>query len=316
MSLIIDTSRVAPSERFDLWAEEASKVFFPMSVERGDAASFSGRVHGCELGPVGVHRLTAGPSTVLRTRRTIGAADPETFQLGFELRGRSSLEQDGRSCAIPAGALFGYHTSRPFAIRNETAFQMLVISFPIVLLRPYVDRACRRTGLRVEHELARRVVAPFLADLGAKAGDDTLARGGPDLGEAIVDVVRSLFLRDEGRHADPGRHAAVLQANVASYVYGHLGDPDLTPATIAAAHFVSVRSLHRLWASREVSISEWIREVRLLRCRRDLSDPALADESIATIAARWGMRNPAHFSRLYRDAYGCAPSDHRPDAAG
>ena len=161
MSLIIDTSQVAPSERFELWAEEASKVYFPMSLS-GATIRVLRRVHSCELGPADVHRLTAGPSGVLRTRRNIDAADPETFQLGFELRGRSLLEQDGRSCAIPTGALFGYQTSTPFVIRNETAFQMLVISFPLALLRPYTDRMCRQTGLRIEHELARRVVAPFL----------------------------------------------------------------------------------------------------------------------------------------------------------
>jgi AraC-like DNA-binding protein len=310
MSLIVDTSQVAPSERFDLWAEEASKVFFPMSLERGSTSAFSGVVHGCELGPVGVHRLTAGPSTVLRTRRTIGAADPETFQLGFELHGRSSLEQDGRSCALPAGAMFGYQTSTPFVIRNETAFRMLVISFPLTLLRPYTDRVAGRTGTRIDHRLATRFVAPFLWDLDARISDDSLAAAGPDLGETIVDVVRSLFLNAE-QGAVETRHAETLLPQLTRYVYAHLGDPGLTPARIAAAHFISTRSLHRLWEARGVGLSQWIRELRLARCRRDLADPALAGESVAVIAARWGMRNPAHFSRMYREAYGCSPREHR-----
>src|SRR4051794_704523 len=314
MSLIIDTSQVAPSERFDLWAEEASKVFFPMSLERGDDSSFSGVVHGCELGPAGVHRLTAGPSVVQRTHRTIGAADPETFQLGFELRGRSLLEQDGRSCAIPTGALFGYQTSTPFVIRNETAFQMLVISFPLALLRPYTDRMCRQTGQRVEHDLARRVVAPFLRDLSGRIGDGSLGAAAPDLGETIVDVVRSVFLR-HGERKIAQRHAEVLLPRLTSYIYSHLGDPDLTPARIAEAHFMARRPLPRLWEPNGVSVSEWIREVRLGRCRRDLGDPALAHESIGAIASRWGMRNPAHFSRMYRAAYGCSPREHRPGGA-
>ena len=310
MSLIIDTSQVAPSERFELWAEEASKVFFPMSLERGGGSSFSGVVHGCALGPVGVHRLTAGPSVVQRTHRTIGAADPETFQLGFELRGRSRLEQDGRSSALPTGALFGYQTSTPFVIHNETAFQMLVISFPLALLRPYTDRMCRQTGLRVDHDLARRVVAPFLLDISGRLGEGSLAGAGPDLGETIVDVVRSVFLR-QGEREVVQRHAGLLLPQVTAYIYRHLGDPDLSPARIAEAHFMSLRSLHRLWEPKDVSVSEWIRELRLARCRRDLAEPALAHESIGTIASRWGMLNAAHFSRMYRAAYGCSPREHR-----
>src|SRR6478735_3452076 len=107
MSLIIATSQLAPSERFDLWVEEAWKAYFPMSFERGGGSAFSGVAHNCELGPVDVHRVMAGPSGLLRTRRNIDAADPETFHLGLELRGHSRMEQDGRSCAMPTGTLFG-----------------------------------------------------------------------------------------------------------------------------------------------------------------------------------------------------------------
>ncbi len=314
MSLIIDTSQVAPSERFDLWVEEASKAYFPMSFERGGGSAFSGVAHNCELGPVDVHRVMAGPSGLLRTRRNIDAADPETFHLGLELRGHSRMEQDGRSCAMPTGTLFGFQSSRPFVIRNETDFEMLVISFPMALLGQRAGRVCARTGERIDQTFASRFVAPFLIDLAARIEDDTLAAGGANLGETIVDVVRSIFLRQD-ESTGTYLHADVLLPQVTTYVYRHLGDPDLTPARIAAAHFISVRSLHRLWEPRGVSISGWIRELRLGRCRRDLADPALAHESIGTIASRWGMRNPAHFSRMYRAAYGCSPRDHRPGGA-
>ncbi|MFD7069096.1 helix-turn-helix domain-containing protein [Streptomyces sp. NPDC059913] len=47
------------------------------------------------------------------------------------------------------------------------------------------------------------------------------------------------------------------------------------------------------------------------RCRADLTDPRLAGCSIQTIAARRGLAAPAHFSRLFRAAYGMTPSDYR-----
>jgi AraC-like DNA-binding protein len=311
MSVIIDTSEVAPSERFDLWAQEASKVFFPMGVLPGDAAPFSGRVDGCQLGPVGLHRLTAGPSIVRRTARTISAADPETFQLALERRGRTSLEVDGRRGTITPGGMFSYTTSRPFVLRNETPFQMLVISFPMTLLGPHADRICAHTGLRIDSGVADSLVAPFLRDLDDRISGGALEGATDDLGETVVDLVRSVVAPRDATGPAP-RYSETLLPQVTSYVYRHLGDPELTPARIAAAHFVSTRSLHRLFEPRGVSVAEWIRELRLTRCRRDLADPALAGESVGTIAARWGMRNPAHFSRLYRAAYGCCPRDHRP----
>jgi AraC-like DNA-binding protein len=58
-------------------------------------------------------------------------------------------------------------------------------------------------------------------------------------------------------------------------------------------------------------VSEWIRDQRVERCRRDLRDPLLRHESILSIATRWGLPNSAHFSRVFRSAYGHSPREER-----
>lgn len=55
----------------------------------------------------------------------------------------------------------------------------------------------------------------------------------------------------------------------------------------------------------------WIRERRLERCRRDLLDPALAARPVGAVAARWGLVEPASFSRAFRAAYGLPPAAYR-----
>ena len=40
-------------------------------------------------------------------------------------------------------------------------------------------------------------------------------------------------------------------------------------------------------------------------------DPALRAQPVSAIAARWGLTNPAHFSRLFRQAYGAPPAAYR-----
>jgi transcriptional regulator GlxA family with amidase domain len=46
---------------------------------------------------------------------------------------------------------------------------------------------------------------------------------------------------------------------------------------------------------------------RLERCRRDLLDPALSDLPASAIALGWGFVDAAHFSRVFREAYGHPP---------
>jgi AraC-like DNA-binding protein len=58
-------------------------------------------------------------------------------------------------------------------------------------------------------------------------------------------------------------------------------------------------------------MSEWILSQRLDRCRRDLIDPRLRNHPIHHIAAQWGFTSAAHFSRVFRAAYGLSPRDYR-----
>jgi AraC-like DNA-binding protein len=91
----------------------------------------------------------------------------------------------------------------------------------------------------------------------------------------------------------------------------HVGDPGLMPRMVAAAHYVSVRYLHKLFETEQTTVAQLIRHRRLERCRRDLLDPAFRAVPVSAIAARWGLLNAAHLSRAFRTAYGAAPIEYR-----
>ncbi len=74
---------------------------------------------------------------------------------------------------------------------------------------------------------------------------------------------------------------------------------------------ISARYLYKLFETQQTTVADWIRRRRLERCRRDLLDPALTARPVSAIAARWGLPNPVHFSRLFRAAYHAPPGEYR-----
>ncbi|WP_307371338.1 helix-turn-helix domain-containing protein [Microbacterium sp. W4I4] len=94
-------------------------------------------------------------------------------------------------------------------------------------------------------------------------------------------------------------------------IEGALWDPDLDPAYVARAVHASLRTLHRVFRAQGTSLSAWIRHRRLEHCREDLEDLAMSEVSVRTIGARWGLHDPAHFSRLFKSEYGQSPGSYR-----
>jgi AraC-like DNA-binding protein len=143
--------------------------------------------------------------------------------------------------------------------------------------------------------------------------DDHAEEDDARLGTAVLDlltVALAARLDREGRVSQDTRRRALLR-RIHAFIEQHLHDPDLSPATIAAAHHISLRYLYKLFEAQQTTVAGWIRRRRLERCRRDLLDPALLGRPVSAIGTRWGLPNPAHFSRAFRAAYGLAPVEYR-----
>jgi AraC-like DNA-binding protein len=126
---------------------------------------------------------------------------------------------------------------------------------------------------------------------------------------ACLAVAALEFLAARLAQLPPVTHRQALRARIDAFIESHLGDPALTPAAVAAAHHISLRYLHKLFEPH--GVAGWIRQRRLERCRDDLLDLAQADRPVAGIAARWGFSSAAHFSRVFREAYGLPPAEFR-----
>jgi hypothetical protein len=56
---------------------------------------------------------------------------------------------------------------------------------------------------------------------------------------------------DQDAPPDTRRRALLLQAQ--AFIEAHLGDPELTPGRVAAAQYISVRYLHKLFEAEQTT---------------------------------------------------------------
>ena len=183
------------------------------------------------------------------------------------------------------------------------------------LLEVVASQAADLEELIITRSLIREVLADV--DSHDEQGHVLPGRAGPT--EFMTGTARSAFARylpiRNGRQlpsAVPAENQQqAMMVRIQAFIEHHLGDPGLSPAMIAAAHHVSVRTLHNLYEPGEHTVSGWIRHRRLERCRQDLLNPDLRDRPVGSIGTRWGFQDAAVFSRLFRRAYGLPPGEYR-----
>ncbi len=298
--------------RLESWRDAVSRNLVPLEVLPREGADFRASMHAAQVGPVQMSAITADPHTVARTRRHIGSDAPDLFQVTLQLTGHGVLSQGDRQARVGPGELVIYDTRYPFTYDLDQPHSGLVLMFPRPLLQLTERDLARVTATPVScHDGLGLVVRPFLYELARHVGR-LESSGTPRLADNVVGLIGTLL----AEHADADRAAGddgagLLTQRILLYMEQRLADPGLNPEGIAAAHRISRRYLYKLLAERGYTVSGWIREHRLARCRRDLADPVLDHLPVGVIGGRWGFPDPAHFSHAFKAAYGMSPREAR-----
>jgi AraC-like DNA-binding protein len=107
--------------------------------------------------------------------------------------------------------------------------------------------------------------------------------------------------------------SAALQC-VKDFVERHLTDPTLDTAMVVAGTGFSARYINDLLNDNDTSLMRYILQRRLERCSKDLLNLLHTNHNISEIALNWGFNDLSHFSRTFKQRYGCTPKQYRQDS--
>jgi AraC-like DNA-binding protein len=303
------TSSVTTS--FDHWRHLVAESFVPLAAETDHPDTFRGRMRSRVLDRLCIVEVSASGHSVHRTPALVAQPGQRYFKLNLQLEGTGLLIQDNREAVLRPGDLAIYDTNRPYTLAFEEQARMMVVMFPQESLSLPPDYVGQLSAVRLAagHGLTS-IVGPFITQL---AGNLEALSGpsGSRLAANTLDLVSTMLHSELDLAPDTMKPQMVLATSVREYIDANLADPQLSPASIAAAHFISTRHLHSVFHESGTTVASWIRTRRLERVSRDLRDPLHSGTSVGAVAARWGFLDAAHFSRTFRDAFGESPSDWR-----
>ncbi|MFH0180683.1 helix-turn-helix domain-containing protein [Streptomyces cacaoi] len=316
MALVLTTASVPDGERLAHWRDALGRALVPMAVTARHDGPFEGRVSTERLGYLRIAAIEADAQRLSRTAAHLTDAVPAPafacVAVGVQTAGTATLVQDGRRAFVGEGDLVVYDTGRPYSLDFPGRFAARVVHLPRRALGLPEEDLRRVTGTAIAGTAGfGALLVNFLTSLTASvppcapAVATRLATGVVDL---FATLVHERTQDDAPPDANPGDH---LVLRVRDHIDRNLGDPGLSPQSVAAAHHISVRYLHRLFEGEGITVARLIQRRRLERCARELHRPDATAPTVSAVAQRWGFANPAHFSRVFRAAYGRSPREWR-----
>ncbi|MCD8503609.1 MAG: AraC family transcriptional regulator [Burkholderiaceae bacterium] len=307
MSIHLSTYEIVESQRLEFWNEVVCKHCVPAASHTNGQENFKGRFTAKSIADIEVCEMSSLEHTWDRGSSHLRAGAAEDFLLAFMLSGNGHLEQSGRVASTQTGGIVLYDSARPFKFRLEPE-SVILLKIPRDQLLFRVPQAENFTAIPFAYE---KPLTGLLASTIKQAAKESLPELVPStvraqLAGSLLDLLGATLQMQMGvcESLDFGQKALLQQ--VKSYIEEHLTDPGLDTRQLAEAHCISTRTLTRLFAQGGITPMRWVWQRRLQSAYFALKEGRA--HQVTEAAFRSGFNDVAHFSRLFKRAYGMAPS--------
>ena len=330
---LIDTANLSPGDQFAFYEAALQARLAPFRLDRRGAANapFAARLRARSLAGMDLVHGQGGAHAIGQNR-ACGAANPYRYGLVMALHGCVAVQTlAGRTDVIAPGTLIltdNHHL--PGALSFPRRMNVLTLQVPAGRLPPQATARLAAGPVLFDpaqrHPAAphARLLACFMAGLPRlsiqqRSQQHSVQSHAAEAAHADqLSGLLTLALREQGIIGEaPLTHGDMDQvyARAADMLMARrLHCANLTPARLAAELGISERHLFRVLTDTGQRFGPRLRQQRLAAAAADLADPLQAHRSVLDIAVAQGFVNQSHFSRAFRETYGCAPGVWRTSA--
>lgn len=303
----ISTSSTDGIPAFDHWHGQVQTHLTPIDIKVPDRQQFRGEFRKREIGEVQFTAITATTQRGVHDTTGRHGACPRV-DLVYMRSGNITLRQNGREATLTSGQAMLFSHLEDFQFTTSELSESYLIALP----SPWIER-----WLPDPHTCTIRPMVsnsrwgPAIDGLLRSIGN-AVEQGLPLSAQLVSDQLGgALALMCEGMASVETTHRRRLLHQIRRAIAQNFADPDMTPATIAAQHGISVRYLHTLFAATGTSMGRELRSIRLARVRAMLEEPAYRSLTVAEMAYACGFNDPGYLARCFAQEFGRSPTSFR-----
>jgi AraC-like DNA-binding protein len=312
----LSTDMVLPRRRVEYWNDAACESLTQQVAEPLNPHTFSGRLIRADVGELRFVEFNSDAAVVRHSRAHIAKSGDTHYLIRFQLCSESVSSQGGEEVRLRAGDFSLCDTARPYQLAFNRAVSILTLRVAKNVLQRYVGSPEYLVQYPVSGSTGAGALASRLIREIWNSSDVALGpRVAPRCANVVLELIASAYVGVDRCKVDRSCLASAMRLRIMDFIDQALCDPDLSPAMVARALKISSRHVHRLFLQQGGTVTRYILQRRLEKCRAALADPLLAGLSLTHICSEYGFRSLPHFSRLFRDEYGMAPRDYRREAA-
>jgi AraC family transcriptional activator of tynA and feaB len=301
------TETVKAGERFSFWREVVCQTVLNVATE-APRDRFQAHISGRGFAALRVAEFDSTSHEIVRSPQHTARFPEDNYLISLQRRGQSRISQDGEPFPLDPGEIGIVDGQKPFRITFPAPVSRIIAVIP----RRTLDT--RAPWLR--NKPLRKIASgsPY-ADL-TRRHLLQLASGHPSLQESeaglLTENLCNLLALASARDlpVDALRPELQLEALLA-FCRQNLGDPALSPHTVATRFGISVRTLHLRFERLGETFGRWLLDNRLDACGKALRDPHQRAAAISEIAYRWGFNDLSHFNKAFRARFGMTPREWR-----
>lgn len=297
-------------ERLPRWREEYGRGLVSVDIEplSSDepfhAEATLQALPGARMG------LCSGSAARLVRTRGMAASIDNAIGLVINLGPRAAVSQHSHDVEFGTGNAIPILADVPAVLTATNHLGILLPRAQLVARVADLDRAACRV-IPQDNE-ALRLLTHYL-----RLVREDFTLGLPEIGEAVASHIHDLAALVLGASRDTARDGgltAVAAARLRAMkddIRKTCTDPHLSVHTIAAQYGVSARYVQRIFEDSGSTFTQYVTEHRLAAAHKALRRGPPAGAPISSIAYDCGFADVSHFNRLFRQRFGCTPSDVR-----